>query len=210
MFRGKDGGSLQQIFRDNLQEFYEGLVLLNDTEPFIIPDDSYTTISEATESARDSQPAELEPRHTLYLFEFFKIHKIGGINSPYIRMKWPWIHIPQASLNIVDNKGLKFIFLNDTRAWEEHILQFHERNLVGRGLKFSDAPEEEQDFLRDAVEYRCQQPVANTQKTPLPPLEDLMEGANNLLSSSLMCNKEPRKELDNILKSAECHKEGFS
>jgi len=30
----------------------------------------------------------------LYLLEFFKIVKIGGINNPYAYIEWPSIQIP--------------------------------------------------------------------------------------------------------------------
>jgi hypothetical protein len=68
----------------------------------------------------------------LYLFEFYKIVKIGGTNSPYACIEWPRIQIPQAILSLLDEKGLRFIFYNNRRSAEERTLHFLERNLAGR------------------------------------------------------------------------------
>ena len=62
------------------------------------------------------------------------------------------------------------------RKWEEHFLTFYERNPAGRGLDFTENPNNEEDFLRYAVELHCLDPMADTRKSPLPPLEDLAEG----------------------------------
>jgi len=74
---------------------------------------------------------------------------------------------------LLDIKGLQFIFFNDKRESENHILYFYERNPVGRGLDFDDYPENKSDFVRYALELRCLNPAVDTKKTPLPPLEDL-------------------------------------
>ena len=55
------------------------------------------------------------------------------------------------------------------------------------------------------MELRCINPVVDTKKTPPPPVEDLAEGFIVLLKAGLHHNKEPRKELENIL-----HAEGVS
>jgi hypothetical protein len=72
---------------------------------------------------------------------------------------------------------------------------------VGRGLDFDDFPEDKPDFVRYAVELRFLNPVVDTKKTPLPPLEDLAEAVIILLQAGLQHNKEPRKELENILQA---------
>ena len=94
--------------------------------------------------------------------EFYKIVKIGGINSPFACMEWPKIQIPQAILSLLDTKGITYHFLDDKRAWEESTLQFYERNPAGRGLDFDDAPEDKLDFVRYAVELRCLNPLTDT------------------------------------------------
>ena len=37
---------------------------------------------------------ELNPQILLYLMEFYKIVKIGGIYNPFACMEWPGIQIP--------------------------------------------------------------------------------------------------------------------
>ncbi len=56
---------------------------------------------------------------------------------------------------------------------------------AGRGLDFDDYPENKSDFVRYAVELRCLNPVVDTKKTPLPPVEDLAEAVNVLLRVGL-------------------------
>ena len=86
---------------------------------------------------------------------------------------------------MLDRKGLQFTFLNDKREEADHILLFYERNPAGRGLDFDDFPEDKPDFIRYAVELRCLNPVVDTKKTPLPPLEDIAEGVAVLLKAGL-------------------------
>ena len=74
---------------------------------------------------------------------------------------------------MLDNKDLQFTFFNDKREGEDQILNFYERNTAGRGLDFDDYPENKFDFVMYAAELRCLNPVVDTKKTPLPPLEDL-------------------------------------
>ncbi len=52
----------------------------------------------------------MDASHMLYLFEFYKILKIGGIHSPYACIEWQGIQIPQAILSLLDEKGLRFTF----------------------------------------------------------------------------------------------------
>jgi len=84
-------------------------------------------------------------------------------------------------MSLMDNKGLHFTFFNDKREGEDRILLFYERNLAGRGLDFGEYSEDKPDFVRYAVELRCLNPVVDTKKTPLPPLEDLAEAGTVLL-----------------------------
>jgi hypothetical protein len=58
------------------------------------PEDFYTTISDATEAAKESHTVNLEALHNLYPFELYKIVKIGGTNKPYACIEWPGIQIP--------------------------------------------------------------------------------------------------------------------
>ena len=96
---------------------------------------------------------------------------------------------------MLDNKGLQFTFFKDKRKSEDHIMYFYKRSPAGRGLDFDDYPENQSDSDRYAFELRCLNPVVDTKKTPLPPLEDLAEAVNVLLYVGLQPHKEPRKEL---------------
>jgi hypothetical protein len=64
-----------------------------------------------------------------------------------------------------------------------------------RALEFDDYPDDKPDFVKYAVELCCLNPVVDTKKTPLPPMEDLAEAVTLLLQVGLHQNKEPRKEL---------------
>jgi len=112
-------------------------------------------------------------------------------------------------MSLLDRKGLQFTFLNDKRVGEEYTLLFHERNPAGRGLDFDDFPETKHNFVRYALELRSLNPVRDTKKTPLPPLEDLAEAVTVLLHQGLQHNKEPRKELEKILQTEGASKELF-
>ena len=142
---------------------------------------------------------ELEPQLLLYLMEFYKIVKIGGINSPFACVEWPGIQIPQMILNLLGTKGILFHFLDDKGTWEESPILFYERNPAGRGLDFDDNPEDKSDFTRYAVEFRCLNPLTNTKKSPLPPLEEMAEAVSTLTTVGLKPQKERRKELEKVL-----------
>ena len=62
--------------------------LLNDTwDDKITPNDYYTTIGKATEAAGDiHNNVETYHKQILFMFEFYRANKVGGINSPYICM----------------------------------------------------------------------------------------------------------------------------
>ena len=90
-------------------------------------------------------------------------------------MQWPEIKIPRAIINFLGTKDLLVNFIDDNGGTEQHYIQFYERNPDGRGLDFDDAPNDKSDFARYAVELRCQNPIIDTKKNPLPPLEELVE-----------------------------------
>ena len=184
-----------------MQELYDKLYDI-DAEHLNQPEDFYTALLDATETAGDNHCAALNTLHTLYLFEFYKIVKIGGINSPYASIEWPGIQIPQAILSLLDEKGLLITLYNDKREAEEHTLYLYERNLARGGLDFDDHPDDKTCFVRYAVELRCLNPIMDTKKSPLPPLEDLAEAVEALMAAELKPDKEPRKELE-ILMQAE-------
>ncbi len=100
-FRGKDSSNLLQLFRDSLQELYDRLYDI-DAEQLSHLEDFYTALSEATETAGDGHTAAMATLHTLYIFEFYKIVKIGGIHSPYACIEWHGIQIPQAILSLLE------------------------------------------------------------------------------------------------------------
>jgi hypothetical protein len=171
-FRGKDHAGLHQLFRDCTHEIYDMIVSL-DADILDIPEDYYTALSDAVEAACDRHYVELSPHHHFYFFEYYKINKVGGANNPYESMQWPGIHIPHAIINLLDAKDLLVNFIGDNGGTEQHLIQFHERNPAGRGLDFDDARDDNPDFVRYVVEFRCQNPITDTKKTPLPPLEEL-------------------------------------
>ncbi len=76
-------------------------------------------------------------------------------------------------------------------------------------MDFDDFLEDKPDFVRYAEELRCLNPVLDTNKTPLPPLEDLAEAVTVILQVGLQHTKEPRKELKKILKKEGTTKEWF-
>ena len=89
-FWGKDNSNLLKLFWDSLQELY-GRQYDIDAEHFSHLEDFYTARSEAIEIEGDNHTPTLDTLHTLYLFEFLKIVKIGGNNNPYACIKWPGI-----------------------------------------------------------------------------------------------------------------------
>ena len=58
-----------------------------DADQLSQPEDFYTALSDATKTAGDNHSAAMDTLHTLYLFEFYKIVKIGGIHNPYACME---------------------------------------------------------------------------------------------------------------------------
>ena len=109
---------------------------------------------------------------------------------------------PHAIINLLDTKDLLVNFIDDDGGTEQHFIQFYERNPAGKGLDFDDAPDDKSDFVRYAVELRCHDPITNTRKTPLPPLEELAESTKILLVEGLKRDKLPRKNFIKILQIA--------
>ena len=142
-----------------------------------MPDDYFTALNDATQASKDQQAVELDSKTLLDLFEFSWFSKTGGIASPYVTIEWHGIQIPRAIISNLDEKPLKCSFITYAGNWEEHYLTFYKRIPAGRGLDFTENLDHKEDFLRTAAELHCLNPVANTRKSPLPPLEDLAEGA---------------------------------
>jgi hypothetical protein len=78
----------------------------------------------------------------------------------------------------------------------------YDRNPAGRGLDFTENPASKEDFLRYAIELQCLSVETNTRKTPLPPLQDLAEGATVLLEAGLRLGTKPRCDLEKALREA--------
>jgi hypothetical protein len=78
-------------------------------------------------------------------------------------------------------------------------LLFSKRNPAVRGLDFDDFLKDKPDFVRYVVDLRCLNPITETKKTPLPPLEDLAEAVTILFKVGLQHNTEPRRELKKLL-----------
>jgi hypothetical protein len=111
---------------------------------------------------------------------------------------------------LLDEKGLRFTFYDNMRVEEEHTLHFYERNPTRRGLDFNHHPDDKTDFVRYAVELRCLNPVMDTKKSPLPPLEDLAEALEVLMAAGLKPDKEPRKELDKLMQAEGTARQWFA
>ena len=83
LFRRNDSGELSILFRDRFKDTYEDYILTNkDYQP---PDDFIDIFMNAIvgADANNDEAITLSPSYNLYIFEFSKIHKIGGIASPY-------------------------------------------------------------------------------------------------------------------------------
>jgi hypothetical protein len=56
-----------------------------------VQEDFYSALNEAAYRAGEQAIVELNMGVQLYLFEFSKITKTGGVNSPFVAMEWPGI-----------------------------------------------------------------------------------------------------------------------
>ena len=80
---------------------------------------------------------------------------------------------------------LSFLFVTDIGCYEEGVLYFYERNPAGRGLDFAENPEQEEDFLRYAVELHCLNHVQDIAQYPLVQLDEIARGTQRLLDAFL-------------------------
>ena len=96
---------------------------------------------------------------------------------------------------MLDTKDLLVNFIEDNGGTEQHLIIFYERNPTGRGLEFDDAPYDKLDFVRYAVELRCENIITDTRKTPLPPLEELAKATEILIVAGLKTGQGPSKGL---------------
>ena len=53
------------------------------------------------------------------------------------------------------------------------MLQFNNKNPVGRGLKLTDSPEEKTDLVMYVVELLCLNPIADTKRNAMSPIYNL-------------------------------------
>ena len=116
---------------------------------------------------------------------------------------------PTCHHELVGLQRTKVHLFYDKREGEDHTLNFYERNPAGQGLDLDDYPGNKSDFVRYAFELRCLNPVVDIKKTPLPPLEDLVEVVNVLLHVGLQHYKEPRKEIEKYYKQKEPRRSGY-
>ena len=101
-FRGKDSNGINQLFRGSLREIYDKIIDI-DAEPLPIPEDYYTAISNETKTAGEGHTTQMDQHDLIYLFEYYRITKIAGANSPYACVEWrPWIQIPRAIMSLMD------------------------------------------------------------------------------------------------------------
>ena len=93
-FRGKGSNGIHKLFRDILREIYDKIFDI-DAEPLPIPEDYYTAIANATEAVGEEHTSMMDDYDLLHLFEYYKITKVSGVNSPYACAEWPGIQIPK-------------------------------------------------------------------------------------------------------------------
>jgi hypothetical protein len=84
---------------------------------------------------------------------------------------------------LLKEKSLRLTFYHDMRGAEELTLHFYDLNPARRGLDFDGHPDENTDFVRYTFERRCLNPIVDTKKIPLPPLEDLAEAVEALMAA---------------------------
>jgi hypothetical protein len=114
-----------------------------------------------------------------------------------------------AITSLLHDKSINFPFINNKNEWEQHSVYFYERSPAGRGLDFTDTEDIKTDFLRYVVDYHFQNPIADIRKHPLPPLEELVEGATLQLAAGLKGGCEPCKDINRALREANNTNEWF-
>jgi hypothetical protein len=97
-----------------MKDNYEDL-MLNNNDDYQTPYDFIEIFLEgiAAAEAQGKTKITLSPKNTLYLFEFHRIFKVGGITSPYATIEMLGVHIPQAITAILQDKGLKITLINN-------------------------------------------------------------------------------------------------
>jgi hypothetical protein len=93
-FRGLDARSLLHLFKDSLKDIYDNTISLDGANARQMPDDYFTALNDATQASTNQYAVDLDNKTLLYLIEFNKISKTGGINNPYATIEWPGIQIP--------------------------------------------------------------------------------------------------------------------
>jgi len=103
-----------EAFRDSLNDVYEDL-LLNPDNDYLPPEEFIDTlITIITEACAQYEAAITIPStDLLHLPEFSKMHKVGGISSPYASIEWPCVQMPQALTTILRDRGLDIFLLNN-------------------------------------------------------------------------------------------------
>ncbi len=144
----------------------------------------------------------MEPTDLLYLFEFSRIFKVGGIASPYATIEWPRVQTPQALTAILQEKGINIALLNNDGEYQHAPIFFHERNPAGRGLDFKDFPYQKADFLRYAIRLNCINPIRDIMKNPLPSLEEIARGVSIQLRDVEKLGTQSRRDMDNALQAS--------
>ena len=83
-------GELPAPFIDIPRDIYKGLIMNNDND-FHLPEDLIDSLVTSILAAdlRNETNITLELTDLLYLFEFSRIYKVGGIASPYATIEWP-------------------------------------------------------------------------------------------------------------------------
>ena len=77
---------------------------------------------------------------------------------------------------LLSGHSIAIRFFTDEGLHNEDFVSFYDLNPAGKGLDFTDNPEDEEPFLRYAVQLKCINPIKDISRTPLPPLEDIAEG----------------------------------
>jgi hypothetical protein len=115
-FRNLDAGILLQPVKDNLKDIYEKPIPLDSADAFYVLEDYFTALNDAMEVGVDQPAVESDTRTLLYLFEFNKITKMGGINNSYVTIELPGIKIPHVILTNMYEKPLKCSLISDNRT----------------------------------------------------------------------------------------------
>ncbi len=128
-------------------------ILLNDKDEYIPPTDFIDTFITAFQAAKSANAWEITMTSTdvLYLSEFSKIFKVGGMSSPYAVIEWLGVQIPQAIKAILQNRGIKLSIVINDGEYHDTTIYFYDINPAGRELEFDEFPAQKANFLRYAV-----------------------------------------------------------